>query len=56
MKKTKIIFLLVALLTVGCRQIPEEKLPIRECATPPEGRAGAICFALGDTAYVVGGR
>ena len=56
MKKPKIICLLAILLAVGCSQVPEEALPIRECAAPPEGRAGAICFALGDTAYVVGGR
>ncbi len=41
---------------VGCRNIPDERLPIHECATPPEGRACAICFALTDTVYVVGGR
>lgn len=56
MKKPKIICLLAILLAVGCSQVPEEALPIRECAAPPEGRAGAICFALGDTAYVVSGR
>ena len=56
MRLVRNIWLLVVLLVVGCSHVPEENLPIRECATPPEGRACAICFALKDTVYVVGGR
>lgn len=56
MNLVRIIWLLVVLLVVGCSHVPEESLPIRECATPPEGRACAICFALEDTVYVLGGR
>lgn len=31
-------------------------IPIQPCATPPEGRANAVCFALQDTIYIVSGR
>lgn len=52
----RVIWLLVVLLVVGCRHIPDDILPIEECAMPPEGRASAMCFALTDTVYVISGR
>ena len=55
MNKT-IYILMLAVALCGCRQIPEAEVAIHECATPPEGRACAMCFAFDGTVYVVGGR
>ena len=40
----------------ACNSIPEVDQPIRECATPPEGRAVAMSFSAGEIIYIVSGR
>lgn len=54
--KGKVVYILLCLLLAACSAEPEIEKTIHECPAPPEGRASAICFALGDTIYVVSGR
>ena len=52
----KILYILFGLVLIGCKPTPEVKLPVHECATPPEGRAAATCFATQNTIFILSGR
>lgn len=56
MKSLRFILLTAIIHLVACHPVPEIEVVIHTCATPPEGRACAVCFAWDDTIYVVGGR
>ena len=47
---------LLCLMLMACARVPEVDTSVTECTVPPQGRASAMCFALGDTVYIVGGR
>lgn len=56
MKHQRLILILIAVYLTACHHIPEITLDVRTCPSPPEGRASAICFAIEDTVYILGGR
>ena len=56
MVKRNVIYILLCLLWMGCRPIPELERPIQTCAPAPEGRACAMSFAVDSTIYIAGGR
>lgn len=56
MNRYKLIVFLLAAVFCACTHVPEREVVVHECAAPAEGRACAMCFASGSTAYVVSGR
>ena len=49
-------FILAVAFMCGCQNVPEMELPVRECASMPEGRACATAFVVNDQVYVFAGR
>ena len=52
----KVIGWLLAVVLTACANVPEVKVPVRECASMPKGRTCAAACSLDGKAYVFAGR